>query len=172
MSRLRRISLTDRIFFVTTNLQPKAAPFSPSERTLLLESLATEKRRRSLYLYAYVVMPSHVHLLLDPGEQALSDLLRNYKSKAALALVNLGTRRGPFWQPRYYDSICRHARNFGDKLEYIHDNPVKAKLVSRPEDWPWSSAGWHVNHSRPPIPIDAIDFPTDPDALLWPAPWR
>jgi len=79
MSRLRRIALTDRIFFLTTNLQPRAAPFSPAERTLLLESLAMEKRRKAFYLYAYVVMPSHLHLLLDPGEQALSDLLRNYK---------------------------------------------------------------------------------------------
>jgi len=172
MSRLRRIALTDRIFFITTNLQPKAAPFSPHERTLLLEALDMEKRRTSFYLYGYVVMPSHLHLLLDPGQQALSDLLRNFKSKAALSLVNVGTRRGPFWQPRYHDSICRHARNFGDKLEYIHNNPVKAKLVSRPEDWPWSSAGWYRNHSRPPIPIDPIDIPSDPDVLLWPAPWR
>jgi len=172
MSRLRRIVLTDRIFFITTNLQPGAAPFSPAERTFLLESLAAEKLRRNFYLYGYIVMPSHLHLLLDPGEQALSDLLRNYKSKAALSLVNSGTRHGPVWQPRYYDSVCRHARNFGDKLEYIHDNPVKAKLVARAEDWLWSSAGWYVNRSRPPIPIDAIDIPGDPDALLWPAPWR
>jgi|ERR1700676_1314121 len=172
MSRLRRIALTDRIFFVTTNLQPKAAHFSPNERTLLLETLDTEKRRRTFYLYGYVVMPTHLHLLLDPGEQALSDILRNYKSKAALSLVNLGTRHGPFWQPRYFDSICRHARNFGEKLEYIHNNPVEAKLVSRPEDWPWSSAGWYLNHSNPRIPIDAFDMPPDRNALLWPAPWR
>ena len=172
MSRLRRIALTDRIFFVTTNLQPKAAPFSPQERKLLLETLDTERRRRTFHLYGYVVMPSHLHLLVDPGEQALSDLLRNYKSKAALALVHLGMRRGPFWQPRYFDSICRHVRNFGEKLEYIHNNPVEAKLVDGPEDWPWSSAGWHPNDSRPPIPIDPIDFPSDPNALLWPAPWR
>jgi len=172
MSRLRRIALTDRIFFVTTNLQPGAAPFSPSERTLLLESLAAERRRKLFYLYGYVVMPSHLHLLLDPGDQALSDLLRNYKSKAALSLVNSGTRRGPFWQPRYHDSICRHARNFGDKLEYIHNNPVEARVVTRAEDWLWSSAGWYVNRSRPTVPIDAIDIPDDPDAQLWPAPWR
>ncbi len=172
MSRLRRIALTDRIFFVTTNLEPGITPFSPTERTLLLESIDIEKRRRAFYLYGYVVMPSHVHLLLDPGEQRLSDILRNCKSKVALSLANLGTRRGPLWQPRYYDSICRHARNFGDKLENIHNNPVEAKLVSRPQDWPWSSCGWYMNHVRPPISIDAVDIPSDPDALLWPAPWR
>ena len=172
MSRLRRIALTDRIFFITANLLPGAPPFSATERTALLESLAKEKRRRNFYLYGYIVMPSHLHLLLDPSEQSLSDLLRNYKSKAALSLVNSGSRYGAFWQPRYYDSVCRHARNFGDKLEYIHYNPVKAKLVARPEDWLWSSAVWYANRSRPSIPIDAIDIPGDPDALLWPAPWR
>jgi putative transposase len=120
MSRLRRIALTDRIFFITTNLQPRATHFSPRERTLLLEALDMERRRTSFFLYGYVVMPSHLHLLLDPGQQALSDVLRNFKSKAALSFVKLGTRRDPFWQPRYHDSICRRARNFGDKLEYIH----------------------------------------------------
>src|SRR5258708_39739792 len=114
MSRLRRIALTDRIFFITTNLQPNAAPFSPRERTLLLEALDMERRRTSFYLYGYVVMPSHLHLLLDPGEQALSDVLRNFKSKAAVSFVTLGTRRDPSWQPRSHASICRHARNFRD----------------------------------------------------------
>jgi hypothetical protein len=54
----------------------------------------------------------------------------------------------------------------------MHNNPVDATLVDRPEDWLWSSAGWYVNKSRPPIPVDEIDFLSDPDALLWPAPWR
>jgi REP element-mobilizing transposase RayT len=117
-------------------------------------------------------MPSHLHLLLDPGEQTLADVLRNFKSKSALALVNLGMRRGPVWQARYFDSICRQTRNVGEKLEYIHNNPVEAKLVSRPEDWAWSSAGWYLNRARPLIPIDELDLPGDPDALLWPAPWR
>src|SRR3982074_3346746 len=135
MSRLRRIELTDRIFFLTTNLQPGASPFSMSERTLLLDALNMERQRNAFSVYGYVVMPSHLHMLLDPGEQRLSDLLRNFKSKAALFLVNSGTRGGPFWQPRYYDSICRHARHVGDRLEYIHKNPVEGKLVDGPEEW-------------------------------------
>src|SRR5260370_17461761 len=119
MSRLRRIALTDRIFFITTNLQPRAVPFSPRERTLLLEALDMEKRRTPFSLYGYVVMPSHLHLLLDPGEQALSDLLRNYKSKAPLSLVTLGTRRGPFCLPRYHHSICPPPPTFAHHLSSL-----------------------------------------------------
>jgi REP element-mobilizing transposase RayT len=172
MSRLRRIALTDRIFFVGTNLQRRVAPLSPPERTIVLNALDAERRRRNFYLYGFVVMPTHLHLLLDPAAQSLADIFRNFKSKTGLALGELRRTPGALWQPRYFDCICRHVRNVGEKLEYIHRNPVEAGLVERAEHWPWSSAGWYLNHSEPLIAIDALNLPADPGALLWPAPWR
>ena len=49
----------------------------------------------------------------------------------------LGT--GVFWQKRYYDRNIRDEHEFRKKLRYIHRNPVKRGLVSKPEEWPWSS---------------------------------
>jgi REP element-mobilizing transposase RayT len=72
MSRLRRIEQGDRFFFITTNLRRSVAPFSPSERTIVLDLLDRERRRDRFYLFGYVVMPTHVHLLLEPGDQGLT----------------------------------------------------------------------------------------------------
>jgi putative transposase len=53
-----------------------------------------------------------------------------------------GAYRGhdPFWQPRYYDFNVWHESKLTEKLDYVHQNPVRRGLVARPEDWKWSSA--------------------------------
>jgi len=172
VSRLRRIVQADRFFFVTTNLARGVTPLSPGERASILEILDQERSRHQFFLHAYIVMPNHLHLLLDPGKIGLTNLMRNFKSKAALTFATQRHAQGPFWQPRFFDFICRRLSDFRNKLEYIHENPVSANLAVKPEDWPWSSAAWYLHRTNPPIPIDLADMPSDPHALLWPAPWR
>jgi len=46
---------------------------------------------------------------------------------------------GALWQPRFFDRALRTVREYNEKVQYIHLNPVEAGLVDRPEDWPWSS---------------------------------
>jgi hypothetical protein len=54
--------------------------------------------------------------------------------------INAGRKEsGVFWQPRFFDRALRTVKEYHEKVEYIHLNPVKAGLVSRPEEWPWSS---------------------------------
>ena len=172
MSRLRRIAQQDRFFFVTTNLARGVATLSSVERTLILETLDAERLRTRFLIYAYVVLPDHLHLLLDPGQAGLTNVLRNFKSKTALAIAAGRKTSGPFWQPRFFDFVCRRVSDFGKKLDYIHQNPVCAKLVATPEDWHWSSAAWYLRRTKPLISIDPLEMPSDPQALLWPAPWR
>jgi hypothetical protein len=54
-------------------------------------------------------------------------------------------------QRRYFDFIIRRVRDFWDKLEYIHQNPVIAGLANRPEDWSWSSYAAYAKCGSPPI---------------------
>ncbi len=83
----------------------------------------------------YVVMPEHVHLLVNEPQRGLL-------SKAIQALklsVSMRSRERPFWQAHYYDfNVSSHAK-FVEKLRYIHRNPVRRGLVAKPEDWQWSS---------------------------------
>ena len=90
-----------------------------------------------LCVYGYVVMPEHVHLLLsEPKQGTLADALKSLKQGVSRRLIGDAEH---FWQKRYYDFNIRNARQFVEKLRYIHRNPVKRGLCTRPEDWPWSS---------------------------------
>lgn len=172
MSRLRRIEQQDRIFFVTSNLARGAASFSETEGDLVLDSLAETRKAQDFLLFGYVVMPDHVHAVVAVISGSLSDIMHQWKRSSASSIQKARGKRGPLWQARYFDFICRRTRDVGNKLEYIHQNPVVAGLVSGAEEWRWSSVGFYSKRYAPPILPDIMDFSGDPDELLWPAPWR
>jgi REP element-mobilizing transposase RayT len=167
MSRLRRIATYDRIFFVTTNLTRNSGELTPAERDTLLHVIAECRDRGAFWLFAYCIMPNHLHLLLSPHNKNLPTAIREIKSVSATRIINSRHCRGPLWQPRYFDNIIRRPRDFWDKLEYIHHNPVAAGLASTPRDWRWSSCAAILDRTAAPIPVDKIDLPQDPDTVLW-----
>jgi len=91
-------------------------------------------------LRAWAVMANHVHVLLLPGipPQRLLHALKGETAREANQA--LGRTGQPFWHAESYDHWVRDAREFDRLVAYIEDNPVKAGLVTRPEDYPWSSA--------------------------------
>ena len=94
-------------------------------------------------LSAWVVMPNHVHMLPTPGEnQELSAILQSLKSYTANEANKLIGRSGQFWQTESFDRWIRDADHFAKVVTYIENNPVKARLCKRPEDWRFSSAWW------------------------------
>jgi len=115
-------------------------------------------------------MPDDVHLLLSTFEASLPAIMCTWKSRSAVALGRAPRRPGAVWQKRYFDFILRRAHDFSDKLAYIHENPVKAKLSARAEDWPWSSAAYYIGEGAVPIVPDVFDMPMNPNEPLWPVP--
>jgi hypothetical protein len=73
---------------------------------------------------------------------------------------------------KYFDFILRRVKDFWEKMEYIHRNPVEAGLVIRPEEWKWSSCGHYFKTGMVPVIPDPVGLPVDGNELLWPAPWR
>ena len=99
-----------------------------------------ESTRRAYDLGAWVVMPNHVHVVIQP-HQPLPKIIRWLKiATANRANRIIGIRAGnPFWQREYYDHWIRSEKEFDTVAAYIERNPVSAGLVNLPEDWPWSS---------------------------------
>jgi len=92
-------------------------------------------------LSAWVIMPNHAHLLCTPlSGHSLADIMHSIKSFTANEANKLLNRKGRFWQKEYFDRYIRNARQFGRTVTYIENNPVKAHLCNKPEDWPFSSA--------------------------------
>ncbi len=92
-------------------------------------------------LTAWVVMPNHVHALLtQDGEYNLGEILHSWKSFTAHECNKLLGRSGSFWMKECFDRYIRNDEHFWNTVAYIENNPVKAKLCDRAEQWSWSSA--------------------------------
>jgi putative transposase len=146
---LTRFHHTGQTHFITFCCYHRRRLLITDESRRIFES-ALERTRNSyrLYVYGYVIMPEHVHLLLsEPKRETLADALKSLKQGVSRRLIGSPLKpkaglSGPpvhFWQKRYYDLNIRDYAQFVEELRYIYRNPVKAGLCERLEDWPWSS---------------------------------
>ena len=136
---LKRFQETRQNHFLTFSCyrrQPKLATAQAGE--IFVCALERVRQAYGLSVYGYVVMPEHVHLLVNEPERSnLAQALKSLKQGVARRLALRAAE--PFWQERYYDFNVWSERKFVEKLHYLHRNPVKRGLVARPEDWDWSS---------------------------------
>jgi len=92
-------------------------------------------------LIDWVVMPNHVHVLIEPyAGVTLSEIVHSWKSYTAKAINKLLGRTGELWQPEYFDRYIRDDAHLSAARQYIQENPVRAGLVQRAEQWKHSSA--------------------------------
>ena len=90
-------------------------------------------------LISWVIMPNHVHLLFKPlGDAELGPIMHSIKSYTAHEANKILDRSGQFWQIESFDRYIRNQKHFDAVKRYIPNNPVKAGLCARPEDWPYS----------------------------------
>ncbi len=164
MSHVRRLRLSGRIFFVTVNLRRAIAPVAGEELPLVAAAIDESRRRLGFLLCGYVLMPDHWHALIWTRHPlTLSRVVQNIKWISARSLNGTRGAWGPVWQHQFWDRFVRHEKEFGGRLEYMHFNPVRKGLVSKPEEWQWSSYNNFAldkeRVSRCPIQIDYIRLP-------------
>ncbi len=134
-------------------------------RTILLDSLRYCQKEKGLIIYAWCLMSNHIHMIIDAERNNISDILRDFKQftsrQILLAIQNNSEERRKKWMLKIFSEAGEHnSRNskyqfwqqdnhpielFGErfiiqKLDYIHENPVKAAIVDREEDYLYSSA--------------------------------
>jgi len=154
-SGLRRYQNTRDLHFITFSCyrrQPKLA--TSSARAQFERSLEEARVRYRFGVLGYVVMPEHVHLLLgEPESVQLATALQALKQSVSRTVALRGSE--PFWQARYYDFNVWSNRKRVEKLRYLHRNPVTRGLVSRPEDWAWSSFRHYATGIEGPVEIES-----------------
>jgi REP element-mobilizing transposase RayT len=95
-------------------------------------------------LYAFCIMPNHVHLVCTPLKKASGDyhsltaILQSLKRYTAGEANRILGRQGRFWQPESYDHVVRGDAELRRIIQYVLNNPVKAGLVSTWEEWEWN----------------------------------
>jgi putative transposase len=144
-------------------------------RRWLIDAIEQARRRAHFDLWAYVIMPEHVHILVSPRESDydVSRILWRIKRPVALHAIGYLERNAPEWLPRLtvrrrdgkverrfwqagggYDRNITEIRTVYHVLEFIQQNPVRRGLCFRAEDWEWSSARWYAGIRPVPLEID------------------
>jgi REP element-mobilizing transposase RayT len=94
-------------------------------------------------LIAWCIMPNHVHVLIRQGVgHSLGEIVRAWKGGSARQINQVCQRSGPLWARDYFDRAIYDDDHFWNAVRYIHQNPVKAGLVSNPADWLFGSLGY------------------------------
>lgn len=168
------------IYFITSTVVDWIPLFiSYRYCNIVMESLEYCRRHKGLRIHAYVIMPTHIHLIVSiepaaalPGvvrdlkrytSRALSACLREDHAQVWLRLLHEWSYRGrgnteyKVWQDGYCPEAIFSQKFFRQKLDYLHDNPVRKGLVRRMEDWYYSSAAAYLKGERGAIEIDRLE---------------
>jgi putative transposase len=87
----------------------------------------------------YCLMPTHLHVLINPGSRSLIDFIGEFKKKTSdLARETRGIPQ--LWQRSFFDHRLRSHESAAEQCDYIRANPVRAGLVTNPNDWPWTGS--------------------------------
>ncbi|MDP3541175.1 MAG: transposase [Elusimicrobiota bacterium] len=116
-----------------------------------LEALNRIAKDAGMVIYAYCLMPNHFHLAVKVGTVPLGAIMHRILTGHAHTFNQRYDREGHLFQGRHRAYLCLDDRYFLRLIRYIQMNPVRAELVSRPEDWPWSSR----------TPVELPDMETD-----------
>ncbi len=142
-------------FFVTTTFKKWADLGNiPGLYFALAESLVFCAKKYSALIAGYVLMPTHIHLLIFIEGSKLSGFMRDFKKFIAQKVIkDLKGNISGVWMPRYDKVVIYSDIVLREKLNYIHHNPVKSGLVQNAEDWQWSSARDYTTDTKGVIPV-------------------
>lgn len=174
--RLKRIYGFGHMHFLTFSCYRRLPLLgSARSRNAFVQVLGVVRREYDFKLAGYVVMPEHVHLLTsEPIRGNPSVVLKMLKQRVSRRLRAKTRTRVPagqgsfafargeaplrqFWQRRFYDFNVWSRKKKIEKLNYMHMNPVKRRLVDNPKDWPWSSFSFYQGRGDILIGIDPAE---------------
>lgn len=145
MARLARVVIPGHPHHVTQRGNGRARTFfEDGDYALYRDLLAANCKAAGVEVWAWCLMPNHVHLILVPSDpdglrHALARVHRSY----AGTIQARRKRTGHFWQGRF-GAVAMDEQYLAAALRYVSLNPVRARLVKRAQDWRWSSTRAHL----------------------------
>ena len=119
-----------------------------SDFEAFLNGLAAARKRYPFYLYAYVLMSNHFHLLLEVQRASTARVLQSLLTGYARRFNRTHRHRGHLFQGRYHAIVCDRESYLLELVRYIHLNPVRAKMVQQPGEWQWSGHGEYLGKDQ------------------------
>ncbi|WP_223525550.1 REP-associated tyrosine transposase [Pseudomonas sp. A-B-26] len=141
--RIGRFSESGRIYLLTVVVHQRQ-PFFVDWRLgrLVVQQLRLAQEEGWGEFWAWVVMPDHMHCLVQLRDKSLAELMCRIKSRSSLAINQALGRRGRLWQKGYHDRAVRREEDVKALARYVVANPIRAGLVTRVHNYPLWDACW------------------------------
>lgn len=172
---MRRTTIQDEVNFLTITVVEWVNVFTRRiYNDFISNCLIHCQQQKGLEIFAYVLMTNHLHLVVRSNTHPLGDVLRDFKTYSSKkmirmikdnaqesrkewmlalfrkhGLMNPVNKNFQFWQNENYPVVLDNPVIFQQKLDYVHQNPVRAGLVDEPQHYVYSSA-----HPLGPIKLD------------------
>jgi putative transposase len=147
-------------YFVTTQTWGRRSLFQVDELArLFLQTLYHYRYEGKYLIHSFVVMPNHVHLVITPPEITLERAMQLIKGGFSHGVCLTGRKNLMIWQKGFTDHRIRDAEDFQRHREYIHFNPVRARLCEKPEQYAYSSAAGAYNLGEVPQRLKPLSLP-------------
>lgn len=126
---------------------------------MLERNIEFYRNREKANIFAYVIMPNHIHMIINiPEGGSISNFMRDFKHMTAREYNQMRSlRSGRLWQARFDDVGLITKEVALIKLNYIHQNPVRAGLVENIEDWKYSSVRFYMLGEKGVITITGME---------------
>ncbi|MGH9358753.1 MAG: REP-associated tyrosine transposase [Terriglobia bacterium] len=168
MSRLRRTGLSHRFFFVTGGLLHGHCPVGEPEFEFPAGVIGSRHEAQGFLVAAWVFLPDYWRAILFPHYPGtISGVMESIKVSSTRQINRERRESGRLWQGRFFDCALRTVKEYNERVEYLHWNPVRAGLASRAEEWKWSSTRDYTGSAAAPeivrgiLPVDRILLPAD-----------
>ena len=126
------------------------------DRTEYLERLKHYKNEHGFILYAYVLMTNHVHLLIETNKSPISKIMQLINFTYTRYFNKKYGKVGHLFQGRYKSFLCDRDEYLLALVRYIHLNPLRAKMVERPQDYKWSSHHDYISGNSGIVDTDKV----------------
>lgn len=149
MPRGPRIQYPGAVFHIVNRGNNRQTIFADdADRRTYLALLKRYAQRNGALLHAYVLMPNHVHLLLETPRGSVATLMRGLNTSYTMRFNRRHKRVGHLFQGRYKSLLVEKENYLLELSRYIHLNPARAGLVKEPEEHPWSSYRAYIGREK------------------------
>ena len=149
MPRPYRLQAEGCLYHITSRGNERKAIFSDKkDYEKFLHYVVEARDKFQFYLYAYVLMTNHYHLLIETAHPNLSRVMQYLNTAYTVFYNHRHKRSGHLFQGRYKSIVVEKDSYLLELTRYIHLNPVKAKMVKTPEKYLWSSFGEYTQNKK------------------------
>jgi len=157
MARPPRIEFPGAFYHVIVRGNQKQPIFlDDQDRVEYLRRVSHYKEKCGFVLYSYILMSNHVHLLVETVKDPLSKIMQLISFTYARYFNKKYDKVGHLFQGRYKAILCDRDEYLLGLVRYIHLNPVRAKIVTMPEEFQWSSHSEYIGKRKGLIDTDSV----------------